>query len=183
MLRRTENVQVFYKRDLWGGLTGKYRYMLQVGRKEYVTAHRIPLEQFRAMEAQSDETPVFYMRIGERNYWRFRGQWHTDNENLPPEQVHALLVTRAMRRQDQVNRAMTIASQGQLPTQGLRTPIPPDVRQLVWQRDGGRCVYCGSTNELQIDHAIPVSMGGSSAPENLQILCGPCNRRKGAGVG
>lgn len=183
MLRRTENVQVFYKRDLWGLLTGKYLVLLQVGRKDHLSPGRIPVSEFRAMEARSAETPVFYMRIGERNYWRYRGQWHTDNEGLSQPQVHALLVTRAMRRHDQVNRAMTIASHGKLPTQGLRAPIPPDVRQLVWQRDGGRCVYCGSDTELQLDHQIPVSMGGSSSPENLQILCGPCNRRKGAGVG
>jgi 5-methylcytosine-specific restriction endonuclease McrA len=63
-----------------------------------------------------------------------------------------------------------------------RDVIPDDVKQLVWLRDGGRCRQCGVQAELQFDHIIPVAMGGSSNPENLQILCGPCNRRKSAGL-
>jgi 5-methylcytosine-specific restriction endonuclease McrA len=90
--------------------------------------------------------------------------------------------TRAMRNSDRVNRAMTIAAQGQLPVPSQRTGIAPEVRQLVWQRDQGRCVHCGATSELQLDHQIPVSMGGSNTEANLQLLCGPCNRRKGAAV-
>lgn len=97
--------------------------------------------------------------------------------------MHALLVTRAMRNSDRVNRAMTIAAQGQLPVPSQRTGTAREVRQLVWQRDQGRCVYCGATSELQLDHQIPVSMGGSNTEANLQLLCGPCNRRKGAAVG
>ena len=63
-----------------------------------------------------------------------------------------------------------------------RDVIPDDVKHLVWMRDGGRCVHCGAQAELQFDHVIPVAMGGGSSPENLQILCGPCNRRKSAGL-
>ena len=63
-----------------------------------------------------------------------------------------------------------------------RDVIPDDVKQLVWMRDGGRCRNCGAQAELQFDHIIPVTMGGSSEPANLQILCGPCNRRKSAGL-
>jgi 5-methylcytosine-specific restriction endonuclease McrA len=63
-----------------------------------------------------------------------------------------------------------------------RDVIPDDVKQLVWLRDGGRCRHCGAQAELQFDHIIPFSMGGSSNSENLQILYGPCNRRKSAGL-
>ncbi|MCR6491541.1 HNH endonuclease [Cellulomonas sp. P24] len=60
--------------------------------------------------------------------------------------------------------------------------MPDDVKQFVWNRDGGRCRHCGAVYELQFDHVIPVAMGGSSVPENLQVLCGPCNRSKAAGL-
>ncbi len=53
----------------------------------------------------------------------------------------------------------------------------------MWERDGGRCVACGTDFELQFDHVIPFAAGGGDTVENLQVLCGPCNRAKGATVG
>jgi 5-methylcytosine-specific restriction endonuclease McrA len=31
-----------------------------------------------------------------------------------------------------------------------------------------------------IDHVIPVALGGATTLANLQLLCGACNREKGA---
>jgi HNH endonuclease len=59
-----------------------------------------------------------------------------------------------------------------------RNPIPEDVKLLVWARDGGHCVRCGSDQELHFDHIIPVVKGGSNSAENVQILCQTCNLKK-----
>lgn len=67
------------------------------------------------------------------------------------------------------------------PIQARRGPIPRELREQVWLRDGGRCVQCGSAFDIQYDHIIPVVRGGATSLENLQILCGRCNQRKGAG--
>lgn len=57
--------------------------------------------------------------------------------------------------------------------------IPTSVKVAVWNRDKGRCVYCGSTVNLHYDHIIPFSKGGSSTTEaNIQLLCASCNLRK-----
>jgi Holliday junction DNA helicase RuvB subunit len=63
-----------------------------------------------------------------------------------------------------------------------RQAIPDDVKMFVWQRDGGHCVRCGSQENLEYDHIIPVSKGGSNTSRNIQILCQNCNRSKGANL-
>lgn len=40
------------------------------------------------------------------------------------------------------------------------------------------CVMCGSTDNISVDHIVPVSRGGRHAEGNLQPLCGLCNSSK-----
>ena len=61
-----------------------------------------------------------------------------------------------------------------------RRSIPQDVKIAVSARDGGRCRQCGSTAQLHFDHVIPISRGGANTVANIQLLCGACNRAKGA---
>lgn len=49
----------------------------------------------------------------------------------------------------------------------------------IGRRDGFRCGACLATSGLHLDHVLPVSCGGGSEDDNLQILCGPCNSSKG----
>jgi len=57
--------------------------------------------------------------------------------------------------------------------------IPMSVKQFVWKRDKGRCVKCGSPDNLHFDHVIPYSKGGSSlVAENIQLLCARHNLAK-----
>lgn len=58
----------------------------------------------------------------------------------------------------------------------------PELRTRVMQRDGFRCRRCSTTSNLSIDHIIPVLAGGDDGDGNLQVLCRPCNSRKGTTV-
>jgi hypothetical protein len=71
----------------------------------------------------------------------------------------------------------------------VRQAVPREVRRAVWQRDDGRCRHCGVTDaeamardgeHLHYDHIRPWSQNGADTVANLQLLCGPCNREKGA---
>ena len=64
-----------------------------------------------------------------------------------------------------------------------RKPISQNVKDKVWNRDGGKCVQCGSNEDLEFDHIIPHSKGGADTYRNLQLLCEPCNRSKSAKIG
>jgi hypothetical protein len=59
-----------------------------------------------------------------------------------------------------------------------RRHIKDAVKASVFARDAGRCRMCGSTEILEYDHIIPVSKGGTSDHENIQLLCRSCNRTK-----
>jgi hypothetical protein len=54
--------------------------------------------------------------------------------------------------------------------------VNPKVRLAVLERDKHRCLLCGAADNLEVDHIIPVSDGGTAAPENLQTLCRSCHR-------
>ena len=42
-----------------------------------------------------------------------------------------------------------------------------------------KCLCCGSREKLEMDHVVPLSIGGSNTKDNIQPLCRSCNARKG----
>ena len=58
----------------------------------------------------------------------------------------------------------------------------PENRTRLYGEQGGNCNGCGThfeSQHLEIDHIIARSVGGTDHIENLQLLCGHCNRIKG----
>lgn len=58
--------------------------------------------------------------------------------------------------------------------------ITDDDWQEVLAKYGHRCLSCGATEDLAMDHVIPIAMGGPNTKENIQPLCRCCNSSKGA---
>ena len=55
-------------------------------------------------------------------------------------------------------------------------------KHILFGQQEGRCAGCRAAFEfrhLEVDHIIPRSAGGTDHLENLQLLCGHCNRIKG----
>lgn len=64
-----------------------------------------------------------------------------------------------------------------------RGKVTNKLRFAIYKRDGYRCRYCGRrTDDLEIDHIIPIAKGGKSTYNNLQTLCHRCNIRKGTSI-
>ena len=58
-----------------------------------------------------------------------------------------------------------------------------DWKVLLHTQQKGKCQYCGTrlcAGDGHVDHKLPFSRGGKETPKNMQLLCGPCNTRKGA---
>jgi len=51
-------------------------------------------------------------------------------------------------------------------------------KQNILKRDGHRCGYCESRENLTLDHIIPKSRGGTNSWENLVTCCARCNGKK-----
>jgi 5-methylcytosine-specific restriction endonuclease McrA len=55
-------------------------------------------------------------------------------------------------------------------------------RHNIYLRDGSRCQYCGKgfpRTDLNLDHVVPRSRGGTTTWENVVCSCVACNLRKG----
>jgi 5-methylcytosine-specific restriction endonuclease McrA len=92
--------------------------------------------------------------------------------------VKALALEGENKTKAKLARAHALMAQVDVLERTGRQPIPDDVKMFVWQRDGGKCVRCGSNRNLEFDHIIPVVMGGANTARNLQLLCEGCNRAK-----
>ena len=181
MLRRIENVSVSLQPNFWGLFSGNGQIVMRVGKKNITAFSKTHKSTFREMIESSRTYPVSFMKVGERCYWLFEGRWYWDNEDLDGNQVHATGDQGSTSNGNHQPSSIRCCH-GASPTSAVRGAIPEDVKQLVWTHNQGQCRSCGSNAELQFDHIIPASMGGAVSPENIQVLCGPCNRRKGASV-
>jgi hypothetical protein len=59
-----------------------------------------------------------------------------------------------------------------------RKHIPNEIKRSVFERDGYACSYiandgtcCKKTAGLEIDHILPVVLGGNDSEDNLRVLC------------
>jgi 5-methylcytosine-specific restriction endonuclease McrA len=107
---------------------------------------------------------------------------HSHPNGAPEEILEAgldLLLDRAARRRAVVKRPRPVPRPSSNPDY-----VPAHVRRAVWERDGGRCQYrlasgeiCGSTGCLEIDHIVPLALGGPSTEENCRLACDTHNDR------
>jgi 5-methylcytosine-specific restriction endonuclease McrA len=174
VLREIKNARFSRRLTLFG-----WRYHVVLGRRASEASWSSKRQ--RALQEAQGVQPTPLLSGEGRVYWLFEDRLYWEDEQLGAHDVLALIRDRERRHQRKLERAHAAmaASATRVPR---REVIPRDVRLAVFERDGGRCVECGSNFDIQYDHVIPFSMGGASTVENLQILCSDCNRQKSASL-
>ncbi|MPZ50597.1 MAG: hypothetical protein GEU75_15085 [Dehalococcoidia bacterium] len=177
MLRKDHNAS-FHKTG--ASIFSRYRFVS--GQTEARSA--LNRAAFDRLKAAQQDTPVLVFEADSRRrrWWLFRDEFYSDDDGFDAHEVKALLLERLSRRDRRVRRAVALMEQTDAITEAARQPIPDEVKAFVWNRDGGRCVRCASQERLEFDHVIPLALGGGNTARNLQVLCEPCNRVKGASL-
>ncbi len=155
-------------------LSGR-RYAVQSGRK--IMGLRWSKAQVGAAQQAQATEPVQVWRDGRRNLWQFVDCFYWDDDGLGAEDVKALVLQRKRRLEQKLQSARSLMRTEEN-GRPKRVPIPTEMRRAVFERDGGCCVECGGSFDLQYDHILPVAHGGATTLQNLQLLCAECNRRK-----
>ena len=151
------------------------RYAIRSGRR--VFDGRWKKAAVASLRATQADVPVSMANHNRRTLWFFHGKFYWDDEGLKADDVKALVLVRERNHQQKLKTAHSLmrAEESGRPT---RVAIPTEMRRAVFERDGGKCVECESSFDLQYDHILPVALGGATTIENLQLLCADCNRRK-----
>ena len=132
----------------------------------------------RALAATQKDKKRAYQKIYDANnkaryaaYYQSRKEKVAAHNALP--EVRARVAARDKGRQRKSKECITRQNHKR-----RAAPCPVWHYRLV-KLTSDTCVNCGTDQDLQIDHVIPIALGGINSFFNFQRLCGDCNRKKG----
>lgn len=153
-----------------------------------------------------NENPVNKEKIAERNkrYYQLNkekfAEWNRKNEKKYVESRKAYQsrpenkakVAERIRKYSQTEKGKETSYKKRVKRRSHKHDVrfTPHERSQILERDNWKCRYCGTKvhdesqgnwntpNKAHIDHIVPISKGGDSTPDNLQVLCRTCNLSK-----
>jgi 5-methylcytosine-specific restriction endonuclease McrA len=135
-------------------------------RRKYQQEHKEEISEYKGKWATDNKEIVaasklaYYEREREEVIARSK-KWAQDN----PEKIRSAKAKNRRKR-----RAARHASLGSFTAEEFKA---------LCEGYGNRCLACGDTEaELEADHVVPLTRGGSDDIGNIQPLCGSCNRKK-----
>jgi len=134
-----------------------------------------------AKSAASGERTPERVRVYEKlrkGIWTYNGIFHLVDAWTERDEYRTVCKFKlvAVEGDDDLSQPVRLAAE-------RRRIIPSSVKYEVWQRDQGKCVICGASDELHFDHILPFSKGGTSEMSvNVQLLCARHNLAKSAKI-
>jgi 5-methylcytosine-specific restriction endonuclease McrA len=101
------------------------------------------------------------------------GRWARENSDRAKENAY-----RWRRENPDQFKAIAINRRARVAANGGRIS-GAEIKAII-TRQKGKCACCGERAKLEMDHIIPVALGGGSEASNFQGLCRSCNARKNA---
>ena len=80
-------------------------------------------------------------------------------------------------KENLVGKAVQLIS-SQMSVLHCKRDVSERTKKEVKKRDGGCCLVCGSTYQLEVDHRIALMNGGDNSKDNLGTLCDSCHNKK-----
>lgn len=138
---------------------------------------------FTKLVERSEQEPTRITLVTGGSDWIYKGNHYELSAAYSDEHAKLLILREFDREREFFEHLHRRYNEGVSATTSIRERIPERVRIEVWRRDGGKCARCGSRENLEDDHIIPVSKAGSNSARNIELLCEKCNRAKSASIG
>jgi hypothetical protein len=142
-----------------------------------------PSDRFGAVSVTQKTSPMLISNRQGRRWWWYRDRfWWDDARMAAGEIASAVLEFELDRDLDRhlVDEART-AALGTAGALGASRLLPEAVLQDVWRRDRGRCVDCGSAEDVRFDYP-PLGSTEAVSPEQVWLRCRTCAALRAQGL-
>lgn len=165
--RYAKNVPVEVKRERWR--KGNSSEAGQARSKRYYERN---VERYQEWGREWREHNAEHVRM----YWQ---DWYAENreEHLARRKATYDPDYKRQHRNPETNRIHVDARRAKLA--GVDAQRIP--RTELYERDNGTCRICRTRvepHEWELDHIVPIALGGTHTWNNVQATCRPCNRAK-----
>jgi hypothetical protein len=136
--------------------------------------------RFARLARSQADLPVLVARKDGRGWWWYLDRFWWEDHGLTAQEVKIFVLDTDLRREQQaaaIARARTHVL-GEPDRRDADVPISPVVRFAVWCRDRGRCVDCGTPENVGFDEILPLGNRGSKRPANVELRCDACRERR-----
>ena len=141
-------------------------------------------ERFGSISRSQRTQPMLILsKHGRRRWWYRDRLWLDDGRMTASEIASAVLEFELDRELDThlLEEART-AAYGTAAAPGTARALPEDVQRVVWRRDRGRCVECGSKEDVRFDYVNPGRRITAVTPDEVLIRCRTCSALRAHGL-
>lgn len=183
---RTKQHEVLAARERLHGLEGKSRHELAPAGAKVFRLHsahhhlECSERRFARLARSQTDLPVLVAKKDGRSWWWYADRFWWDDDGLPAPDVRTIVLDAELRARQRARelaeaRATLLGEERPL---GIDESVTQVVRFAVWCRDRGRCVDCGTADDVGFDEIFPPNVSDSRSAANVELRCASCRERR-----